>query len=327
TEEVASIALNFGADDMDGTVGEEHIAHDAGAISPMQLAKDQIVKIIRDAGMIPVERDIYYNPINVYTDHIIGEIPYLNSVPFYHDFEKRQFRMLPISPRHMGLLSEKGQIDAGLFSVMDYFQQEDRLELLPWCIATRDQVKSVMLFSKEGWRDLHGKVIGITDETATSVRLLQVLFEKKYGVKTTFERMHAGVNDYSGYDAVLLIGDQSLQRNKFGLPGYELVFDLAKEWYDWQKMPFVFAVWAVKKSLPAETRDALSEIIENSLLQSEPRYADIGELRGKEIGLSRIEVEEYLAGFNYRLGEREREAMREFRRLEEQIKMANMRSL
>jgi chorismate dehydratase len=154
-----------------------------------------------------------------------------------------------------------------------------------------------------------------------------VLFEKKYGVKTTFERMHAGVNDYSGYDAVLLIGDQSLQRNKFGLPGYELVFDLAKEWYDWQKMPFVFAVWAVKKSLPAETRDALSEIIENSLLQSEPRYADIGELRGKEIGLSRIEVEEYLAGFNYRLGEREREAMREFRRLEEQIKMANMRSL
>ena len=39
TAEVATIALNFGADDMDGTVGEERIAHDAGAISPMELAK------------------------------------------------------------------------------------------------------------------------------------------------------------------------------------------------------------------------------------------------------------------------------------------------
>ena len=34
TEEVASVALNFGADDMDGTVGGEKIAHDAGAVSP-----------------------------------------------------------------------------------------------------------------------------------------------------------------------------------------------------------------------------------------------------------------------------------------------------
>lgn len=322
TEEVASVALNFGADDMDGTVGEEHIAHDAGAISPMKLAKGQIIKIIKDAGKIPVERDIYYNPINVYTDHVIGKIPYLNSVPFYYAFEKRQFKILPISPRRMGLLSEKGQIDAGLFSLMDYFQQEDQLELLNWCIATRDQVKSVMLFSNHGWRDLEGKLIGITDETATSVRLLQVLLEKKYEVTAIFERMHAGVNDYSKYDAVLLIGDEALYRNKNGLEGFELVFDLAKEWYDWQKLPFVFAVWAVKKSLSEEAKKELSEIIEHSLSSSENRFGEIGELAGKRIGLTRDEVEEYLEGFNYRLGEREKEAMREFRKLIEEVELS-----
>ncbi|HMD13386.1 MAG TPA: aminofutalosine synthase MqnE, partial [Bacteroidota bacterium] len=80
TEEVASVALNFGADDMDGTVGQERIAHDAGATSPMKLAKDQIVKIIRDAGKIPVERDVYYNALHVHTENVIGKIPYLNSV-------------------------------------------------------------------------------------------------------------------------------------------------------------------------------------------------------------------------------------------------------
>ena len=125
TEEVASVALNFGADDMDGTVGGEKIAHDAGAISPMTLAKGQIVKIIRDAGKIPVERDVYYNPLHVYTDNVIGKIPYLNSVPFYANVEKRQFRILPVTPRRMGVLSEQGQIDAGPFSLMDYFRQEE----------------------------------------------------------------------------------------------------------------------------------------------------------------------------------------------------------
>ncbi|MEK9138871.1 MAG: aminofutalosine synthase MqnE, partial [Bacteroidota bacterium] len=50
TEEVAAMALNFGADDMDGTVGGDKIAHDAGAISPMKLAKYQIIRIIRDAS-------------------------------------------------------------------------------------------------------------------------------------------------------------------------------------------------------------------------------------------------------------------------------------
>jgi predicted solute-binding protein len=315
TEEVASVALNFGADDIDGTVGQERIAHDAGAQSPMKLAKDQIIKIIRDAGKIPVERDVYYNAINIYSDHVVGKIPYLNSIPYYQNFEKRRFKILPIVPRRMGLLEEKDQLDAGLFSLMDYVRLEHRLDLLPFGLASRDQVKSVMLFSREGWLGLHGKTIGITDDTATSVRLLQVLLEKKHGVQARFERMHASVNDFSRYDAVLLIGDEALQRNKDGLPGFDLVFDLAREWYEWKKLPFVFAVWAVRKSLPVETRQELEQLIEQSLLKSEEHPAGIGALHGKSIGLTANEVEEYLAGFNFRLGDRERDAIREFRAL------------
>ncbi|HYQ87731.1 MAG TPA: aminofutalosine synthase MqnE [Bacteroidota bacterium] len=318
TEEVASIALNFGADDIDGTVGQERIAHDAGAISPMKLAKDQLIRIIKDAGKIPVERDVFYDPLNVYADNVVGKIPYLNSSPFYFNFETHLFKTLPISPRRMGVLQEKEQLAAGPFSLMDYFRQEDRLELLSWCIATRDQVKSVMLFSNHGWRDLEGKLIGVTDETATSVRLLQVLLEKKYGVKVLFERLHAGVNDYSSFDAVLLIGDEALRRNKSGLQGFELVFDLAKEWYDWKKMPFVFAVWAVKKSLGEDAKKELRSLIEHSLTLSLDQLGEIGELQGKQIGLTRGDVEEYLGGFSYQLGDRERTAMQEFRKLVEE---------
>lgn len=309
------MALNFGADDMDGTVGGEKIAHNAGAISPMTLAKDQIIRIIKDAGKIPVERDVYYNPLKLYTDNIIGKIPYLNSVPFYANFEKGQYRILPVAPRRMGVLSEQNQIDAGLFSLMDYFNQHEKLELMGWCIATRDQVKSVMLFSNEGWLDLNGKTIGITDDTATSVKLLKVLLEKKYGVSAKFERLHAGVNDYSKYDAVLLIGDEALRANKTGLDGFELVFDLAREWYDWEKLPFVFAVWAMKKSLPEERKAELKEMIAYSLDKTAGDFVAAAGVYGKSVGLTDAETQEYLAGFNFNLGEREREGMMKFREL------------
>lgn len=321
TEEVASIALNFGADDMDGTVGGEKIAHDAGAVSPMAMAKDKLIKIINDAGKIPVERDVYYNALNVNTENVIGKIPYLNSVPFYEHFEQRQFKMLPIAPRRMGVLSKKGQIDAGLFSLMDYFAQEEDLELMNYCIATRDQVKSVMLFSKEGWQGLSGKKIGIIDDTATSVRLLQVLLEKKYSVKAEFIRLHSSVNDHTGFDAILLIGDEALKANKSGLPGFDLVYDLAKEWYDWQKMPFVFAVWAHKKSLSTEKSAELQEIIQQSLEKGIRTLDSIGTVHGQSITLTQSETTEYLEGFNYRLGERERAAMNIFKKFIEEVEV------
>lgn len=318
TEEVASVALNFGADDMDGTVGGEKIAHDAGALSPMKLAKDQLVKIIRDAGKIPVERDVYYNPLSLHTENVIGKIPYLNSIPFYEHFEKRQFRILPVSPRRMGVLSKQGQIDAGLFSLADFLDQQDQLLPLNYGIATRDQVQSVLLFSDHGWQDLNGKRIGITDDTATSVHLLRILLEQKYGVRAEFHRMHSGVNNMKEYDAVLLIGDEALRQRHVGAAGYEIIYDLAREWYEWQKLPFVFAIWAVRKSLGGDRAAELESLLEASLERGEGDMDRIAAMAAGRVGLEAEQSSEYLRGFNYRIGERELEAIRVFRSLMKQ---------
>jgi aminodeoxyfutalosine synthase len=58
----AQMALSFGADDFDGTVSEEKIYHQAGARTPQVLAPDEIARIIRAAGRVPVERDSCYGP-------------------------------------------------------------------------------------------------------------------------------------------------------------------------------------------------------------------------------------------------------------------------
>lgn len=65
-EDTASIALHFGADDVNGTLEDERIQHMAGASTPAGLAREQLFRIIRDAGKVPVERDALYNVVQVW---------------------------------------------------------------------------------------------------------------------------------------------------------------------------------------------------------------------------------------------------------------------
>jgi aminodeoxyfutalosine synthase len=65
-EKIAQTALCFGVNDLDGTVVEEKIGHDAGAASPQAMTKETIVAMIRKAGRVPVERDTLYNELHVY---------------------------------------------------------------------------------------------------------------------------------------------------------------------------------------------------------------------------------------------------------------------
>lgn len=60
---VAQIALRFGADDIDGTVIEEKIYHDAGATTPQGLRRRELMRLITEAGREPVERDTMYRPV------------------------------------------------------------------------------------------------------------------------------------------------------------------------------------------------------------------------------------------------------------------------
>jgi len=63
TPRVAQVALKFGADDLDGTVVEEKIYHDAGATTPQAMTRQQIIRLIREAGHEPFERDTLYRPV------------------------------------------------------------------------------------------------------------------------------------------------------------------------------------------------------------------------------------------------------------------------
>jgi len=63
TPKIAQISLRFGADDLDGTVVEEKIYHDAGATTPQGMRREELMRLIREAGREPVERDTLYRPV------------------------------------------------------------------------------------------------------------------------------------------------------------------------------------------------------------------------------------------------------------------------
>jgi aminodeoxyfutalosine synthase len=62
---LAQVALSYGADDLHGTIIEEHIFHMAGATSPQLQTETDMIKAIREAGRTPVQRDTFYEPIKV----------------------------------------------------------------------------------------------------------------------------------------------------------------------------------------------------------------------------------------------------------------------
>src|SRR5574341_470669 len=64
TPRIAQIALRFGANDLDGTVIEEKIYHDAGATTEQFTPRAELERLIREAGRVPVERDTLYQPVD-----------------------------------------------------------------------------------------------------------------------------------------------------------------------------------------------------------------------------------------------------------------------
>ena len=63
---LAQVALSYGADDLHGTIIEEHIFHMAGASSPQLQTEAALVKAIREAGLTPVQRNTFYEPIKIW---------------------------------------------------------------------------------------------------------------------------------------------------------------------------------------------------------------------------------------------------------------------
>lgn len=93
TPKIAQVALRFGADDIDGTIVHETIYSAAGSTSPSSLSYDELVRLIREAGRVPIERDTFYNVVR---EHPRAAQP--EAASKVRDRARPAKRRLPVSP-------------------------------------------------------------------------------------------------------------------------------------------------------------------------------------------------------------------------------------
>lgn len=87
--DVAQLALRFGADDLDGTIVHETIYHAAGSDVPMGMTRADLVRLIREAGRTPVERDTLYG--------VVEELPQAEAPEASLRLKERNKRRLEIA--------------------------------------------------------------------------------------------------------------------------------------------------------------------------------------------------------------------------------------
>jgi chorismate dehydratase len=246
----------------------------------------------------------------------IGKIPYLNSVMFYYGLESNpetlaNMEFVPMVPSRLSSAAAGGQLDAGPVPLVTSFEVRDTYEpLADFCIATIDKARSILFFSKKPMEMLNYSRIGVTHETSTSVRLLKLLFSQLYRVTPN---EYVSIREPS--HGFLLIGDSAL-RNRGGCEGYPYITDLGEAWHGATGLPFVFAVWMVRRTLPEEQKSYLKTVLSKSLNEGWKHFdAAVGN-RLNELNMTRAEAREYLDGFHFRIGAPEHDAIAKFKQLD-----------
>ena len=188
----------------------------------------------------------------------LGVIDYLNVAPVY-DAMRRDASLLPGVelvagvPSAMNAALLAGEIDLSNVSSVAFGQHADEWLLVPGLsVAAQEKVESVLLFSWHAdWRALDGGSIALSSDSATSVALVRLLAEERYGAHPHYVTAAPDLDAMlAEHDAALLIGDVALVegqiRREIAGRGKPYVFDLATEWRAWTGLPFVFAVWAAR---------------------------------------------------------------------------------
>ncbi|MBV8885273.1 MAG: menaquinone biosynthesis protein [Chroococcidiopsidaceae cyanobacterium CP_BM_RX_35] len=238
----------------------------------------------------------------------VGYLTYLNVTPFYWESEKWGVELIPCMPSEFGKLAAQGKVDAGIMSVMDWIGQEANFEPLGMHgVCSYNQAQSVLLFSQKPIEKLDGKVIGVTQDTSTSVRLMQLILEQRYHLQPG-----GYLRNIKG-KTWLEIGDNALREKKGNTMPY--VYDLGEEWMKWQNLPFVFARWVVRNDLAISKKRYLLEAVHNSFEKGMKNLEELAAFHAKNFFLSDKEISTYLRNFTYVIGDKEEAGLAQFRAL------------
>jgi chorismate dehydratase len=184
--------------------------------------------------------------------HRVGSVQFLNAVPLTRGLEDE---VIFATPSNLAAMLQRDELDAAMVSVTEVLLK-DRYDVLDGiAIASLGEVLSVLLAHRGPLEE--AKEVYCDQASLTSVNLLRVLLAER-GLAPEFKPL-ASYERASLPDYVLLIGDTALDIVR--APGDFTILDLGAAWYELTQLPFVYAVWALRRG------------IENSALRRQLREA------------------------------------------------------
>ena len=254
----------------------------------------------------------------------IGRIGYINCAPVYGAID-RGIVTLPAgaalvtgTPAELNDLLVAGELDLSVISAIEYARHARELVLMAdLAISCDGPVRSVALFAKQAVGRLGGSTILLSASSRTSVALLELLCREVWTIKPKFAEARAEAQDLGAlaslpHEAVLVIGDAALKLAAAGT--YPHRYDLGEEWKRWTGKPFVFAVWAARRSADA----AAVQRAHTALLESRDwglQHLDaLAHEAADTCGVRRATCREYLSGLDYAFTDRHRSALSDFLR-------------
>lgn len=173
----------------------------------------------------------------------VGSVKALNAVPLTRGLESE---IIYDTPAKLAQMLQRDKLDAALVSVVEPLFH-DRYDILDGiAVASLGEVKSVFLAHRKPLEEV--QEVFCDPASLTSVTLLKVLLAER-GLKPEFTPLESYA-DAPEHDFVLLIGDPALDF-LFANPAHE-IFDLGAAWTELTQLPFVYAVWALRRNAHTE---------------------------------------------------------------------------
>ena len=250
----------------------------------------------------------------------VAAVSYLNAAPLVwgliHGPLRDRFQVDFMVPARCADALCDGEVDAGIIPSIEY-QRIPGLKIVPGLsISSAGPVRSVLLISQCPIQQVRS--LALDTSSRTSACLAQILLQRHYQLAPRLEPETPNLRTMlSRCDAALMIGDPALASDFPGL----LVYDLAEEWRAMTGLPFVFAVWGVRKEA------ASPELVKQ--FQQATAYAlehleEIIRFEAKRTGLPCSLIREYLTkNIDFSLSAENLKGLTLFYRLAQEMGLTN----
>ncbi len=245
----------------------------------------------------------------------IGLVSYLNTAPLLWALKKytsSDWLFVEDHPTRLNAALRRGELDLALVSSLEYAQAFENYFLVPdISISATGRVGSVLLFGPQNLEDFTEREIILTSASATSVALLKLLLEDFCGLKVSYR--YGSLQEGIKAQAYLAIGDEALRLRGQNL--FPEAYDLASIWMEHTRLPFVFAIFAVRKEAWGNKKEKIISFLTQLYLSRAKGVASLEIIANKCQGIAGLSSRQclvYLKGIEYDLSGLKQEALKIF---------------